>query len=405
MKRLLFLLLLVSTILANSFGFSRIQIERTWTIGGADGGPIDFKGALVVNNTNQGVVSAEAGDGASLMQDEDGTIWVLYRGRANRSDIQISGKAIVDVSYDTDISHDPPVPKDQLSYTNLTEADDAISLQAEKLATRNSSLRTIASLVNFVHESVEYDVSYWGEVESAKDVFRDRRGVCVEYTHLLISMARSLGLQTRYASGYVHANSWQPHAWAEIYVPGYGYLPADATFAQVGILDSSHLTIDYGDDQAGVYDLLLSQNPNATLMVRDSISTSFSDEEEDPAPMDISFDSLSYTFDVLIVNPRDEYLFGTYDHMATSGIDDGGTSVLLLEPGQRLHVYHGLNHSLFGSGYSYSIPAYASFNDADASMMVSIHGDSAISPSVQGRTCIAASILLGMVFLGSCYLE
>jgi transglutaminase-like putative cysteine protease len=401
MKRILFFMLLVSFVFATSYGHSRITIERTWLMENVEDGLIDFRGALAVNGTNQRVMAVFTEPEMDYEEDENGTIWLFYKGKMNDSTFAIKGTAIVDVDYDTHILSDSSLPEGSLSFTNLTAADDFISAQAMGLSDEQSSLRTVANLVNWVHNAVEYDVSFWGQARPAVEVFQLRKGVCVEYTHLLISMARSLGFETRYVSGYVFANSWQPHAWAEIDIPGYGWLPADATFSQVGILDSSHLAVNYGDDQSYIYDLLLSQRDNATLEVQDKVTTGFFSDESNPALLSIDFDKSTYVTDVSINNPRAEYLYGSYNFLVSSAYGKSESSVLLLMPNENLHVYHGLNHSLFENGYSYNIPLSASFNDATAEETITIDMDNdgvgngqEEAPSV---SCVPSFLLLALV--------
>jgi hypothetical protein len=255
MRGTFFLLLFLSLSFA-MFGQSKLAIERTWTITGD--GPVDFKGALAVNDTNQHIVSFEITRGAETFTDPSGTLWVRYRGPVNESEMEVRGKAVVEVDYATNITSDQGPPSGQAKPSELTGYSAAISSQARSLADSNSSLTTIVKLVNWVNSAVRYDESYWDKIKNASEIFSERRGVCVQYTHLLISMARSLGFETRYVSGYVYTNDWQPHTWAQIKVPGNGWVSADATLGQVGDLDSTHLAVNFGDDQLSTYDVLLS---------------------------------------------------------------------------------------------------------------------------------------------------
>ena len=66
--------------LANaSYGYSRIQMEREWTVDGANGVPIYFQGAVSVNNSYQRIVSVST---VPPMRQElrDGVMWVEYNG-------------------------------------------------------------------------------------------------------------------------------------------------------------------------------------------------------------------------------------------------------------------------------------------------------------------------------------
>ncbi len=71
-------------------------------------------------------------------------------------------------------------------------------------------------------------------------LFVDQRGVCEQFATAHAVLLRSLGIPTRLVAGYgageysslsgyytVHAND--AHAWTEVYFPGYGWVPFDAT--------------------------------------------------------------------------------------------------------------------------------------------------------------------------------
>ncbi len=373
MKRfVLFLLLLSSSF--SQYGSSTVVIERTWNIT-ADGDDLFYlKGAMAVNNTNQRVSSIAIEPSADYRTSDDGVVLIHYIGKTNGS-VTIKGTAIVDIDYDTDVYLDAPVPNTTKEQTELTAADDAIASQALSLADPASSLTTIVNMVNWVKGYMTYDEAYWDKVKSAKEVFSERRGACAQHTTLLISMARSLGFDTRYVSGYVHAQDWQPHAWAEIYIPGYGWLPADPTFGQVGVLDNSYVAVNHGDDQLSVYDVLVSKSQNATLEVNDDIRKLSSSARAEDIDISIGFDSHAYTIDVTLSNDHPEYAFGKYQFLSPEEYGITETAVVLLKPGQTIHRYYGLNHSLFSDSYSYNIPAIVMFNDAMVEKTLTVNNE------------------------------
>ncbi len=395
------LLLLVSLSLASSYGYSRLYIERTWNI--TSNAPFEFTGSLAVNDSNQRVVSVTTEPEMNLTVDGNGTVGLFYAGNGS---IVLKATALVDVDYSPEIGSDSPVPGTPLASTPLTEADGDIALEASMLADEGSSLKTIRNLVNWVHDDIQYDISYWGQEKSAKDVFRERRGVCVEYTHLLISMARSLGFETRYVSGYELSGTWQPHAWAEIYVPGYGWLAADPTFGQAGVLDDTHLAVRKSDDQSGAFDILLSRDENVSITAVDMLDSRYTSEDPKNVSAAMDFDSASYVAEVTLSNGAQDYAFGSYSFVAPQGYGGEQTSVVLLGPGETLRLYHGLNHSLFQRGFYYTIPLAASFNDAKASENLTVNalgvaegaGASSSSSSGTSQPC-AASLAPGLIVI------
>ncbi|HEY7118496.1 MAG TPA: transglutaminase family protein [Tepidisphaeraceae bacterium] len=61
------------------------------------------------------------------------------------------------------------------------------------------------------------------------------RGVCQDFTHLMIGLARALGIPARYVSGLVHPDRerykgfTQTHAWCELLFPSTGWIGFDPT--------------------------------------------------------------------------------------------------------------------------------------------------------------------------------
>ena len=60
------------------------------------------------------------------------------------------------------------------------------------------------------------------------------RGVCQDFAHVFIAVARAIGVPCRYVSGYVYEGDGEPftgasHAWAEAWVPERGWTAYDPT--------------------------------------------------------------------------------------------------------------------------------------------------------------------------------
>lgn len=87
------------------------------------------------------------------------------------------------------------------------------------------------------------------------EVIAKRAGVCQDFAHVLIALIRARGIPARYASGYIHSGS-DPmlgadasHAWAEAYLPPYGWVGFDPTNDR--LVDDGFVLValgrDYGD--------------------------------------------------------------------------------------------------------------------------------------------------------------
>jgi len=93
-----------------------------------------------------------------------------------------------------------------------------------------------------------------------REVLKNRRGVCQDYSHLMIACLRSRGLPARYVSGYLRAGpitrgtsaaspavgAGASHAWVSVYTPPFGWLEFDPTNnAWVG---TDHVAVAWGRD-------------------------------------------------------------------------------------------------------------------------------------------------------------
>ncbi len=63
------------------------------------------------------------------------------------------------------------------------------------------------------------------------DVLEQGKGVCQDFTHLMIAVLRSFGVPARYVSGYIHRpnEDSQSHAWCEVWLPELGWFGIDPT--------------------------------------------------------------------------------------------------------------------------------------------------------------------------------
>jgi len=78
-----------------------------------------------------------------------------------------------------------------------------------------------------------YDRTVTNVYSSVDDVLAVRAGVCQDFAHLFIAVARAMGVPARYVSGYIHTPGEKvvaaSHAWAEAWVAGRGWIGFDAT--------------------------------------------------------------------------------------------------------------------------------------------------------------------------------
>jgi len=362
MKRFIILLFLFSISFCITFGNSEIQVSREWVISDLSGAEseMDFTGMLVVNNSNQRVLEVYA-EPPLTVRYEGEEIFVEYSGPAE-DEMTFNAHALVLVNYNTYLKNDEPVPEERINGSSRVMWNKDITELSDVLAVPGSTLGTIESVLAWMNSNIVYDLRYYGLSKSAQVVVKEKRGVCVEFTHLFISLMNSLGLETRYVGGYVMADEWQPHSWAEVYVDGQ-WIAVDPTFNEAGILDTSHVALSYGNDSSDLYDKVLTYGDS---LLSSSTKLNVVDENEDSkgVTVDLFFNNQTDTLVVEVKNERDEYVFGSYNRAVPEEYGGEKDTVLLLEPGERYREYIVFPQELMREGYSYTIPSRTSFNDA-----------------------------------------
>ena len=111
-----------------------------------------------------------------------------------------------------------------------------------------------------IHRDFVYEPGFTSIATPLSEVFEHRRGVCQDFAHLMIACLRSIGLASRYVSGYIlttpsagfgtFIGADASHAWASIYLPGWGWVDIDPTNDQ--LVGQSHVITAWGRDYCDV---------------------------------------------------------------------------------------------------------------------------------------------------------
>ena len=96
-----------------------------------------------------------------------------------------------------------------LAFTHLTECNEEMKAKAEELGSP-------LDIMHFVHDRISYMPLSTTVATTAKEVFRDKRGVCQDFAHLMIAMCRAIGFLARYANGLIIGEG-ETHAWVEVW--------------------------------------------------------------------------------------------------------------------------------------------------------------------------------------------
>jgi len=117
-------------------------------------------------------------------------------------------------------------------------------------------LAAVDDLMRRIFDEFTFDPEATEISTPVTEVFADRRGVCQDFAHFMISCLRSLGIAARYVSGYLLTRpppgkkrligADATHAWVSVFCPGIGWVDFDPTNAVQPNLE--HITIGWGRD-------------------------------------------------------------------------------------------------------------------------------------------------------------
>jgi transglutaminase-like putative cysteine protease len=126
---------------------------------------------------------------------------------------------------------------EQSTFARMTPALGEFVAAHDLARPAGDPLTALRHLSHTIHGAFEYRQGVT-DAQSPIDVaLKDQRGVCQDFAHIMIAIARSWGIPARYVSGYLyHRGSRQDrsadnatHAWVEAYLPSMGWVGIDPT--------------------------------------------------------------------------------------------------------------------------------------------------------------------------------
>jgi transglutaminase-like putative cysteine protease len=114
----------------------------------------------------------------------------------------------------------------------------------------------LRELTTHIYEAFEYAPDTTKVDSSVDDALRARKGVCQDFTHIMLALVRPLGIPCRYVSGYLfHQNGARSsedasHAWVEALLPTLGWVGFDPTNNLIA--GERHIRVAIGRDYADV---------------------------------------------------------------------------------------------------------------------------------------------------------
>ena len=118
----------------------------------------------------------------------------------------------------------------------------------------------VETIGSTIFKQFQFDADATNVGTPIDDVLHMQRGVCQDFSHVMIAALRSLGIPARYVSGYIETKpapgrerlrgADASHAWVEAWIPGTGWLGYDPTNGcQAG---DQHIVVAYGRDYQDV---------------------------------------------------------------------------------------------------------------------------------------------------------
>ena len=138
------------------------------------------------------------------------------------------------------------------AYVPLADESAAVAEAVLAEDPETSALAFLTRAADHVRARLEFRVGATTVESSVAEVLAGGSGVCQDFAHVLISLCRHAGLPARYVSGYLGGVevASASHAWAEAYVPPYGWLGVDATLGTP--CTGRHVKLGVGRDYADV---------------------------------------------------------------------------------------------------------------------------------------------------------
>lgn len=178
----------------------------------------------------------------------------------------ISIPADLDFGYLRTISNHPRGPADRAANEYCFDSpyihagSEFAEYAIESFKNFNNAFDAVSDLTDRIHKEFKYVPNSTLVSTTPREVLRTRKGVCQDFAHLQIACLRSLGLASRYVSGYLLTHpapgetkmvgADATHAWISVYMGDAGWVDFDPT--NNIIPGNEHITIAWGADYSDV---------------------------------------------------------------------------------------------------------------------------------------------------------
>ncbi|MFA5328639.1 MAG: transglutaminase family protein [Prolixibacteraceae bacterium] len=102
------------------------------------------------------------------------------------------------------------------------------------LGEQESVFDFVTRVSNFIHIDFTFDNSITDPLRKLDATIQEGKGVCQDFTHLMLAILRRNNIPCRYVSGYLNqgeniVGTGAIHAWVQVMIPGIGWIGFDPT--------------------------------------------------------------------------------------------------------------------------------------------------------------------------------
>ena len=130
-------------------------------------------------------------------------------------------------------------------------------IEKHKIKKLSDPLTSLINLNQQLFSLFTYKTNTTRVYSPIEDILQTGCGVCQDYTHVMITIARLWGIPTRYVSGYLYQSDKvnqrlpnETHAWLECFLPPFDWVGFDPTNNQLANI--SHIRVAIGRDYIDV---------------------------------------------------------------------------------------------------------------------------------------------------------
>ena len=137
---------------------------------------------------------------------------------------------------------------------------------------------SISELMAKLYREFHYDESATTVTTPLSELFSIKRGVCQDFSRVMIAVLQARKIDARYVSGYLFCgplvnnmvHQAASHAWVSVFIPGRGWLDVDPTNNKW--VDEDYITLAWGRDYVDVVPVKGMLNENRRQRIKVSVT-------------------------------------------------------------------------------------------------------------------------------------